>query len=162
MRNRKIIENMKIAPRDFISSTMGPRDTNFDKGDIETAKREYIDYRSPTLYLHLPRPSIDDSRFISSRRSTESGVSAASIYLHTQDSESEKEIRMPGASIAEKSGGGGGNSCRSPVEEESAARRPRRAGSSNSKDRWSRNPVGRALMRRGGSRYVREDATSSV
>lgn len=30
------------------------------------------------------------------------------------------------------------------------------------RDRWSRNPVGRALMRRGGSRYVREDATSSV
>lgn len=30
------------------------------------------------------------------------------------------------------------------------------------RDGWSRNPVGRALMRRGGSRYVREDATSSV
>lgn len=29
------------------------------------------------------------------------------------------------------------------------------------RDRSSRNPVGRALMRRGGSRYVREDATTS-
>jgi len=68
---------------------------------------------------------------------------------------------MPGASIAEKSEGAIAPGPREGGER-SAERRPRRAGSSNSKDRWSRNPVGRALMRRGGSRYVREDATSSV
>ena len=66
---------------------------NVNIADIRTFRREaalIIAIDRLTSYL-IPCPSIDDSRFISGRRSTESGVPAASIYLHTRDPESEKK-----------------------------------------------------------------------
>jgi len=101
-------------------------------------------------------------------------VPAASIYLHTRDPESEKKRQdimveswhlRAGAWIYR----GGATGEQIAIREGEKERKGEWYGVvvhveqvAARRDRWSRNPVGRALMRRGGSRYVREDATSSV
>lgn len=58
----------------------------------ESLEQNRVDHHDRSFCL-IRCPSIDDSRFISGRRSTESGVPAASIYLHTWDLEIEKKRR---------------------------------------------------------------------
>lgn len=88
-----------------------------------------------TSYL-IPCPSIDDSRFISGRRSTESGVSAASIYLHTQKARRRDRIRGRvhlRAPISWRSDGGAIAIREGEKERMVQRRRPRRAGSSTAR-----------------------------
>lgn len=103
----------------------------------ESLEESRVDYRDRSFYL-IRCPSIDDSRFISGRRSTESGVPAASIYLHTRDPEIEKKRRDTvvehlRAPIAEERGGAIAIRKRGRGKERTARHRPRRAGSSTAR-----------------------------
>lgn len=88
--------SMEIALRDSITINDGIiRDTNFDEGDIETARRKHVDYRSPTLYAALQSTTADSSRvgvarsracqqplftYIPGPRKREGDTNAGSIY----------------------------------------------------------------------------------
>lgn len=102
----------------------------------ESLEESRVDHHDRSFCL-IRGPSIDDSRFISGRRSTESGVvPAASIYLHTRDPEIEKKRRDTvvehlRAPIVEERGGEIVICKRE--KERTTRHRPRRAGSSTAR-----------------------------
>jgi len=107
-------------------------DANID--DIRISRRE-PDHRDRSSCL-IRCPSIDDSRFISGRRSTESGVPAVSIYLHTRDPESEKKRRNTMVEYLRAlimKVRGGAIAIHEREKEKTLRRCPRRAGSSTAR-----------------------------
>lgn len=78
-----------MALRDSMNGIV--RDMNFDEDDIETAKKEHVDYRSPTMHTILQSTTASDSSRVDGR--------AGSLYLPTYPGPRKREEDTDAGSI---------------------------------------------------------------